>query len=232
MLEADRKLDCLGPSLSTRWIHCQVWIALMSWKQTRPLFICGNARGGTTLLLRLLDGHPDLLVLPTETQVYPALATRQVTRWLLRIAELVPYRRAVDLLSMPAVARLGFQGKDGLAARVRAWAREYPFAGSVTDEAVAAAARTVDGPHQYWDTFLSLFCQYTGAQLDGKSYWVEKTPAAERFAGVSDRWTGRTARFLHVVRDPRDYVASTLLRGERLGMEGDRTRTILRLCFI
>src|SRR5690606_8473506 len=32
----------------------------------RPVFICGHHRSGTTLLQELLDGHPELLVLPSE----------------------------------------------------------------------------------------------------------------------------------------------------------------------
>ena len=34
-----------------------------------PIFICGAPRSGTTLLVQLLDGHPELLVLPLETHL-------------------------------------------------------------------------------------------------------------------------------------------------------------------
>lgn len=36
----------------------------------RPIFIVGNPKSGTTLLQALLDGHPQLLTLPIETQYY------------------------------------------------------------------------------------------------------------------------------------------------------------------
>src|SRR5215813_2734719 len=39
--------------------------AALEWLQ-RPTFICGHQRTGTTLLQNLLDGHPQLLVLPSE----------------------------------------------------------------------------------------------------------------------------------------------------------------------
>jgi hypothetical protein len=32
----------------------------------RPVFICGAHRSGTTLMQSLLDGHPELIVLPSE----------------------------------------------------------------------------------------------------------------------------------------------------------------------
>lgn len=46
-------------------------------KSLKPIFIGGLSRSGTTLLLRLLDGHPELLVLPIENRfllpfIYPS----------------------------------------------------------------------------------------------------------------------------------------------------------------
>src|SRR3569832_319873 len=35
-----------------------------------PVFICGTARSGTTLLRDLLDGHPELVVIPVESGFY------------------------------------------------------------------------------------------------------------------------------------------------------------------
>ncbi|NNE36395.1 MAG: hypothetical protein HKN13_14255, partial [Rhodothermales bacterium] len=35
------------------------------------LFIAGASRSGTTLLMNLLDGHPDLVVFPMEHRVFP-----------------------------------------------------------------------------------------------------------------------------------------------------------------
>jgi hypothetical protein len=198
----------------------------------QALFICGNARGGTTFLVRLLDGHPDLFVLPTETQIYPALATRPLARWLLRLAELGGWRSSVRLLAHPALARIGFRGPDALADRLRRWVREYPAGESLADAEIVAAATRARGPHEYWLPFLDLFSRFTGTTVAGKHYWVEKTPQAERFAAVSDAWCGHTCRFLHVVRDPRDFIASYLLREARLRGVEHRDRAIVRLCFV
>src|SRR6266700_345488 len=39
----------------------------------RACFIAGQAKSGTTLLAALLDGHPELLVLPQETAYFPTV---------------------------------------------------------------------------------------------------------------------------------------------------------------
>src|SRR3979411_2272347 len=42
----------------------------------RACFIAGQAKSGTTLLAALLDGHPELLVLPQETAYFPTALTK------------------------------------------------------------------------------------------------------------------------------------------------------------
>src|SRR5437588_11225233 len=42
----------------------------------RACFIAGQAKLGTTLLAALLDGHPELLVLPQETAYFPTLLSK------------------------------------------------------------------------------------------------------------------------------------------------------------
>src|SRR5438874_10214821 len=42
----------------------------------RACFIAGQAKSGTTLLAALLDGHPEVLVLPQETAYFPTILTK------------------------------------------------------------------------------------------------------------------------------------------------------------
>ena len=42
----------------------------------RACFIAGQAKSGTTLLVALLDNHPELLVLPEETAYFPTVLTK------------------------------------------------------------------------------------------------------------------------------------------------------------
>src|SRR5207244_6788355 len=43
-------------------------------------FIAGHAKSGTTLLVALLDNHPQLLVLPEETAYFPTVLTKYAPR--------------------------------------------------------------------------------------------------------------------------------------------------------
>ena len=42
----------------------------------RALLICGHPKSGTSLLLSLLDGHPDVLAFPEETKYFRAIHER------------------------------------------------------------------------------------------------------------------------------------------------------------
>src|SRR5690349_23794625 len=44
--------------------------------EQRAAFIAGQAKSGTTLLVSLLDGHPELLVFPLETAYFPTVLTK------------------------------------------------------------------------------------------------------------------------------------------------------------
>src|SRR6266853_6216253 len=44
--------------------------------ERRAAFIAGPAKSGTTLLVALLDSHPELLVFPQETAYFPTVLTK------------------------------------------------------------------------------------------------------------------------------------------------------------
>ena len=46
----------------------------------RACFAAGQAKSGTTLLIALLDGHPQLLVLPEETAYFPTALNKYGSR--------------------------------------------------------------------------------------------------------------------------------------------------------
>src|SRR5712672_2085243 len=46
----------------------------------RASFIAGPAKSGTTLLVALLDSHPELLVFPQETAYFPTVLTKYAPR--------------------------------------------------------------------------------------------------------------------------------------------------------
>src|SRR2546423_13912838 len=46
----------------------------------RACFIAGAAKSGTTLLVSLLDSHPELLVMPQDTAYFPTVLTKYGAR--------------------------------------------------------------------------------------------------------------------------------------------------------
>lgn len=171
--------------------------AAMTWL-LRPVFICGHQRSGTTLLQNLLDGHPRLLVLPSEGTYFTAFAyvaraapselamDRFAAQWIERLVDpnFAPHFRLgrSDESRNPAVdfARALFGWHAALRARVE------PMLAPLL--AVAAAFKT------------------TAAPQSAPAIWVEKTPQNERhvarFAALAN------ARFIQLVRDPRATFAS------------------------
>ena len=67
----------------------------------RACFAAGQAKSGTTLLIALLDGHPQLLVLPEETAYFPT-ALNKYGR--------AGRRAQVDYLTKQALSRVLFGG--------------------------------------------------------------------------------------------------------------------------
>lgn len=196
-----------------------------------PVFVCGMAHGGTTLLLRLLDSHPLVAVLPSETQLYPVVANRHVLRWITRGADLLDWFSLPAALGVGSISSMTWQGPEAFAGRLRIWAREFPH---VPDDPDAIIAKIVDGargPLAYWSVVMQIFERISGIDLTTKRYWIEKTPSNERFAPANERLFGRCCRHIHVLRDPRDLIASTLLMRTDTA-DARRELEIARLCFM
>ncbi len=174
-----------------------------------PVFICGIARSGTSLLAGLLDGHPALAVLPNETYCYRELAlSRWITKAGINAGEFCDLEGLVWLVSRPALAPITMHGRGRREQRLREWAAAFgkdgaPPVGHTLGPAVNAGRRT-----NPWPSFLAVYEQRASATSVAAKYWVEKTPMNERFVVFSERIFGKTARYLHVVRDPRAVLAS------------------------
>src|SRR6476469_8942019 len=67
----------------------------------RASFAAGQAKSGTTLLIALLDGHPQLLVLPEETAYFPTALNKY---------EKFGRQAQVDYLTKEALSRVLFGG--------------------------------------------------------------------------------------------------------------------------
>lgn len=163
-------------------------------------FIGGVPKSGTSLLLTLLDSHPQLVVYPEETRFF--------LRFIPATAGLPPGRRLEEAeqrilhvfrwnQSDPDPSQAGFLDRD------------Y---GTVGYERVRQAYQRnvgVEG-HDYPSILAAAILAYgevAGHLGSDTLRWVEKSPYNERFADrIFGWWPG--GRFLHIVRDPRDNYAS------------------------
>ena len=191
------------------------------------VFLCGTARGGTTLLARLLDGHPSLVVLPWDSRVYPDLMDRSLTRIIVSLSEWTGSYELPAALAGPVAGGFAFGGRRALAARLARWLEDLPQRPpDVAALGDGAAGRAV-GVRGRWEAFFDVLEGATGERM-GSRIRVEKTPYNERLVGLLDRVFGAATRYVHIVRDPRAVVASWM-RMRSLG-EPDRARALLDRC--
>ena len=169
-------------------------------EEVSPVFICGLNRTGTTLLMALLDGHPQMVVAPSETHFFlhflpTARHLSQEKRIklareiLLEVIDTdnmyyqkflshVPVGQTVDVLF--ELSQSAREVQDLLPAAI--------FAYGLASNQVSQETR----------------------------YWVEKTPSNEFFADLIFRFWPN-AKCIHMVRDPRDHFASLKMRARRNG---------------
>lgn len=152
-----------------------------------PVFVCGVHRSGTTLVKDLLDGHPDLVVLPSEGTYYTKLETK--------------------LLSLPENERSMFLGTE--------WLRR--LANPINQPPYWLLGRSGDNISPYVDFARYLMAWWLNPVVNpqtavilayascmgklGAKLWVDKTPTNERF--LKRIWHEMpTAKIIHVVREP------------------------------
>jgi sulfotransferase family protein len=143
-----------------------------------PVFIVGSPRSGTTFLRHLLDRHPSLSVCG-ETRFFADVYRR---RWLFgNLANLKNRRRLVEqYLSTARIRRLGLD-LEGLTEKLLCEATSYPA------------------------LFTGILEYYAASH--GKKRFGEKTPHHAFHAETLCQWYPGAA-IIHLVRDPRDVVAS------------------------
>jgi hypothetical protein len=152
--------------------------------EERAVFITGLGRSGSTLLLKLFDGHPELLTIPVETlffrEILPALEERGREAALARLAELM----------VPATRIPG-----------------RPLDAAAYVEAVRAELGDEAAGEALLRAVVRAYGRATGQV--GRAAWVEKTPRNEMYRERITAWFA-AAKFVNIVRDPRGVYQSHL----------------------
>ena len=164
-----------------------------------PVYICGHHRSGTTLLQQLLDGHPQLVVVPGEGTLFSSF--RYLARGAPTQADIARFavnwiERFVDPNFEPHF-KLGRTGSTNpsveFVRRLLMWDR---------------LLRT-SRPH--WQPVVPLMA-LAAAYRDGTGEqgqirgWTDKTPLNEKH--VKRLAIIKRARFIHMIRHPSDTLAS------------------------
>jgi hypothetical protein len=168
----------------------------------RACFIGGQAKSGTTLLRALLDGHPELLALPQDTDYFSTVLTKlgNETR-----------RAQFDYLTQQSYAKILFGGKQ------RADKHDYSeFPQQRFRETFERVA--FDPANAHRDLLVLLMQSYAellGVPLDQVRRWVEKTPANRNYIpSIFSRFP--QAKLLATMRDPRAIMASQIALKEKV----------------
>lgn len=162
----------------------------------RACFIAGAAKSGTTLLVSLLDSHPELLVMPQDTAYFPTVLTKYHDRG----------RRAqFDYLTKKSWTNVlfGYQAKRG----------GQDYAGFPKQEFLTTFERIAFDPKNAQRDLLVLmmesYAQVTGVPIERIRRWVEKTPANRNYVTeIFARFP--SAKLLVTMRDPRALLAAQI----------------------
>jgi LPS sulfotransferase NodH len=155
----------------------------------RPLLVCGHPKTGTTLLLSLLEGHPDILAFPEETKYFRQIHGRPE----LGTAEALLSRTRISRLAGDRGTALE-QGRDFSAV-------DRPIFEAELHERLAQTTE----PRDLFPAVILAYARATGQAP--RRYWVEKTPLHEHHLDEAlDLWPDLMAVYL--ARDPRDTFAS------------------------
>jgi hypothetical protein len=158
-----------------------------------PVFIGGMPKSGTTLLLSLLDSHPDILVFPEETKFLQRIATEPENSTLAYLLERTDCRYIAESMQSDDDAGVrDYTNFDGKAFRQAA--KDYRAARSDLERSGRLLEAVIAG------------FGYT-ASIAPPKLWVEKTPLNE--AGMDHAWKlWPAAKLIYMVRDPRDVFCS------------------------
>jgi hypothetical protein len=166
--------------------------------ETKACFVAGSAKSGTTLLVALLDGHPDLLPFPEETAYFPTARVRFPDDPAGQAAYLVDAAESALLFATePKPGRRDYAGFPRRAFRERF---------------LAAVGGGRDG--NVLTTLIASYAEIVGRTPDSFTRWIEKTPANRRCLGAI-RECYPQAKILLTLRDPRGVLAAYLQRWRR-----------------
>lgn len=166
----------------------------------RPIFIVGYMHTGTTLVRKIIGRHSEVYIIRAETMFFDQLENSLSNRFG-DLSDDVTHEEYVRYL----IRKTTFDWPPVTQAEAGYESQQFQPDEALIREIVAATRKTND----YTTIFAHVFNHIATAA--GKSHWLEKTPShifwIDRIlAAMPD------ARIIEMVRDPRDILASKMVR--------------------
>ena len=162
----------------------------------RACFIAGQAKSGTTLVAALLDGHPQLLVLPQETAYFPTV---------LRKYGKAERRRQFDYLTKESFSRVLFGGEPKWREHVYKNFPQQRFCEIFEQLAFNSANLKRD----LLALMAEAYAETVGVPVNRIKRWIEKTPANRNHVDeIFARFP--KANLIVTLRDPRAILATQI----------------------
>ncbi|MCB0631521.1 MAG: sulfotransferase [Saprospiraceae bacterium] len=165
-----------------------------------PVFICGHRKTGTTMLVNLFDGAKDAVVFPDDSTFFYMYFPRYVgERFSVeekreRLANVLVgevHRKKIAKANCTEAEREKLMGQlEDFRAEILTWPAE-------DFELKQVLPKFIDGYNRYFQ------------RVEHPKVWIEKTTSTEIYAlELLDNFPN--AKFIHIIRDPRDNWGSLL----------------------
>jgi len=165
-----------------------------------PVFICGHRRSGTTLLINLLDSVDNAIVYPDDSgffYMYYPLCEAMNGNEEDKVARLIDKVATENLGSLIEKQKCTIEKKNRLHDKQKIFISKL---------------EKFDKKEFSTKDILKYFIKSFGEAFQSETkpkFWVEKTTSSEIYATELKKWFPN-AKFIHVVRDPRDIWASLM----------------------
>ena len=167
----------------------------------RPVFVCGHPKSGTSLLVNLLDGHPELVVFPEEAMFF--------RRVLPKMQGLTPEEK-ITLAEQTLIHFFEWNIKNPPPSQIGNPESDYS---EISYDQIREVFHSIlrDFVPRHDGDLLSAavmaFGQVSGQLTEKTHRWVEKTPYNEMYIDeILSFWPD--AKLIHIIRDPRDNYVS------------------------
>lgn len=150
-----------------------------------PVFICGPGRSGTTLLAQLLDGHPDLFVLPGDSNYMDRFHNK---KWKYNSLALYWIKRLINPLGQKPFWYLGRNPAN--------YKRFLSYLSYFLEQKMEPFLAVVSSVYAANDK-----------RTNSAKYWVEKNPGNEEHVETIISYFP-LAKFIHIIRDPLENLVS------------------------